>query len=206
MFVHFKTTTLIAISIFVSATITTVSTQTIQGGKKISPDLFGLFFEDINYSADGGLYAEMVQNRSFEYNPTERREWTPFSYWEYISPGFSYGRISVETTSSLYPTNPNYIVLDIEHVGKEAKHIGDAGVGIKNTGFDGMVVREGEKYNFSLFARQLSNSPVSLKVSLQNRRGNILAESTFSTTSGDWKSILQVLPRQKVTTPPTWLF
>ncbi len=45
-----------------------------QTGKKISPDLFGLFFEDINYAADGGLYAELVQNRSFEYNPTERRE------------------------------------------------------------------------------------------------------------------------------------
>lgn len=65
--------------------------QNIKGGKKISSDLFGLFFEDINYSADGGLYAELVQNRSFEYNPTERREWNPFSYWEYIAPGFSYG-------------------------------------------------------------------------------------------------------------------
>src|SRR5512138_727811 len=68
-------------------------------GKKISSDLFGLFFEDINYSADGGLYAELVQNRSFEYNPTERSGWNPFSYWDYISPGFSIGAISVETSS-----------------------------------------------------------------------------------------------------------
>ncbi len=55
--------------------------QPAKGGKPISPDLFGLFFEDINYSADGGLYAELVQNRSFEYNPEERREWSPFSFW-----------------------------------------------------------------------------------------------------------------------------
>ncbi|MBN2814286.1 MAG: hypothetical protein JXQ80_09430, partial [Bacteroidales bacterium] len=51
-----------------------VSAQTRPEGKKISPLLFGLFFEDINYAADGGLYAELIQNRSFEYNPTERRE------------------------------------------------------------------------------------------------------------------------------------
>jgi alpha-N-arabinofuranosidase len=53
--------------------------------KKISPDLFGLFFEDINYSADGGLYAEMVQNRSFEYAPGSRRDWNSFSYWLYLT-------------------------------------------------------------------------------------------------------------------------
>ena len=91
--------------------------QNPKGGKPITPDLFGLFFEDINYSADGGLYAELVQNRSFEYNPEERREWSPFSFWEYITPGFSYGRISVETKAPLHPNNPHYIVLDIEHVG-----------------------------------------------------------------------------------------
>src|ERR1035437_5959572 len=90
-----------------------------QGGKKISSDLFGLFFEDINYSADGGLYAEMVQNRSFEYSPTERKEWNPFSFWEYITTGYSYGRISVETKSPIHPNNPHYMVIDIEHVGKE---------------------------------------------------------------------------------------
>ena len=83
--------------------------QAAKGGKKISPDLFGLFFEDINYSADGGLYAELVQNRSFEYNPTERKEWNPFSFWEYITPGYSYGKISVETSSPVHPNNPHYM-------------------------------------------------------------------------------------------------
>jgi alpha-N-arabinofuranosidase len=108
--------------------------QSAKGGKQISSDLFGLFFEDINYSADGGLYAELVQNRSFEYNPAEHREWSPFSFWEYIAPGFSYGRISVETKAPLHPNNPHYIVLDIEHVGHEPNHTGESGVGIKNGG------------------------------------------------------------------------
>ncbi|MEQ1799860.1 MAG: carbohydrate binding domain-containing protein, partial [Lacibacter sp.] len=165
----------------------TVKTKSVQGGKKISPDLFGLFFEDINYAADGGLYAEQVQNRSFEYSPTERREWNPLSYWEYTAPGYSYGSISVETTSPINANNPHYIVLNAEHIGKEEKHVGPSGVGIKNAGFAGIVVRVGEQYNFSLFAKQLSNKPVTLMVRLQNTKGEILAESSISTSSNDWK-------------------
>jgi alpha-L-arabinofuranosidase len=161
--------------------------QNTKGGKQISSDLFGLFFEDINYAADGGLYAEMVQNRSFEYNQAERREWSPFSFWEYIAPGFSYGRISVETKAPLHPNNPHYIVLDIEHVGHEAQHTGESGVGIKNSGFDGMVVRAGEKYNFSVFAQQLSDAPVLLSVSLQTPKGKVLAEASVSTASKTWQ-------------------
>jgi alpha-L-arabinofuranosidase len=156
-------------------------------GKKISPDLFGIFFEDINYSADGGLYAEMVQNRSFEYDPTEQRAWNPYSFWEYVTPGFSYGRISVETSAPLNANNPHYMVIDIEHVGHEEKYTGETGVGLKNFGFDGMVVKAGDTYKMSLFLRQLSPKPVSMTASLQTRQGKVLAESSFTTESGDWK-------------------
>jgi alpha-N-arabinofuranosidase len=154
--------------------------RTLTKGKKISPDLFGLFFEDINYSADGGLYAELVQNRSFEYSPTDRRDWNPFSFWEYITPDFSYGSITVETNSPIHPNNPHYIVLTAEHVG-------DAGVGVKNSGFDGIVVKAGESYSISMFVRQLSADPISLAISLQTPKGKVLAESKFSTSSKDWK-------------------
>lgn len=168
------------------------------GVKKISPDLFGLFFEDINYSADGGLYAELVQNRSFEYDPTEQKGWNPFSFWEYVSPGFSYGRISIETTSPVHPNNPHYTILEIEHVGHEEKYTGESGVGIKNFGFDGIVVRAGEKYSFLMFARQLSKDPVSFKVSLQGRKGKILAEDSFSVSSEGWKKYSSTLmPTEK---------
>jgi len=167
--------------------------QTAKAGKKISSDLFGLFFEDINYAADGGLYAELVQNRSFEYNPTERREWSPFSFWEYLAPGFSYGRISVETKAPLHLNNPHYIVLDVEHVGHEEKFQGISGVGLKNAGFGGIVVRAGEKYHFSMFAQQLSGEPMELLISLQNRKGDVLAESKVATSSNDWKKYTATL-------------
>jgi alpha-N-arabinofuranosidase len=170
-----------------------ISAQTNKIGKKISPYLFGLFFEDINYSADGGLYAELIQNRSFEYDPTEQRGWNPLSFWDYVSPGFSIGRISVETTSPIHANNPHYIVLDIEHVGHEANYIGESGVGVNNFGFDGMVVKAGDTYNLTLFVRQLSKNPVSVKACLQSPQGKILAESIFSTSSGDWKKYVTSL-------------
>lgn len=155
--------------------------------KKISPDLFGLFFEDINYAADGGLYAELVQNRSFEYGPTSKREWSSFSFWEYVTPGFSYGSLNVETTSPLNTNNPHYVVLNVEHVGTEKQHTGPSGVGIRNTGFDGMVVHEGNKYNFSMFARQLTSEPITVTISLQTPNGKILAEEKILTASSSWK-------------------
>jgi len=178
MYNQLKIIMLLGICIFIS---TTAPSQNLKGGKKISTDLFGLFFEDINYSADGGLYAELVQNRSFEYSPTDRPEWNPFSFWGYITPGFSYGSISVETKTPVHPNNPHYVVLNIEHVGD------GGGVGIKNYGFDGMVIRAGDTYNLSLFVSQITPDPVSISVSLQNRKGKLLAENSFSTTSRVWK-------------------
>lgn len=163
-----------------------VVSQVAKGGKKISPDLFGVFFEDINYAADGGLYAEMVQNRSFEYSPQDHQGWNPYSFWEYTTTGFSYGRVSVETNQPIHPNNPHYMVVEVEHLGNP-RFSGIAGVGFKNPGFDGMVVRAGEKYNFSMFVRQLSKEPISFHISLQNTKGKILAEQTLSTTSGEWK-------------------
>jgi len=163
-----------------------VAQSSFSGGKKISSDLFGLFFEDINYAADGGLYAELVQNRSFEYNPAERSNWNPFSYWEFILPGHSLGSISVETKAPIHVNNPHYVVLEAEHIGHEAKYTGNSGVGIKNTGFEGMVVKAGDKYNFSMFARLLSKTPVSFTIGLQTTKGKLLAETKLTVTAGDW--------------------
>jgi len=173
--------------------ITPVNAQKASVSKKISPDLFGLFFEDINYAADGGLYAELVQNRSFEYSPTERFGWNPLSYWEYANPGFSYGQADVETDAPLHSNNKHYVVLSIEHVGHEKGYTGETGVGLKNTDFDGIVVKAGESYNFSFFARQLSDAAIPVKVSLQKRSGDLLASAIVSVNSKEWKKYTAIL-------------
>ncbi|MFO7369737.1 MAG: alpha-L-arabinofuranosidase C-terminal domain-containing protein [Bacteroidales bacterium] len=162
--------------------------QTKQAGKEISSDLFGLFFEDINYAADGGLYAELVQNRSFEYNPEERRGWNPFSYWEFIVPGHSLGQISVETKAPIHPNNPHYVVMVAEFIGDypQVKADIEPGVGLKNYGFDGIVVRQGEKYNLSLFAKLLAGESMDFLVSLQTQKGEVLAQSKLNVAAGSW--------------------
>jgi len=148
--------------------------------KTISPDLIGVFFEDINYAADGGLYAELVQNRSFEYSLSDRNGWNSFSNWEYITQGFGYGTISVETSSPIHPNNPHYVVLKIEDEGRE-------GVGLKNNGFDFIPVKAGEKYDFSVFMRQMSDNTFPIQVKLVGKKGAVLGEVSFSTESKDWK-------------------
>lgn len=167
-----------------------------QTERKISPDLMGIFFEDINYSADGGLYAELVQNRSFEYSPTDNRNWHPFTAWDYHTPVFSYGSLQIETNQPIHPNNPHYAVLNIEHIGtpstdekftKIPENKGTPGVGLRNSGFDNIVVKTGEILNFSMFARLMSMQPILFKVSLQTKNGTILAENSLSVDSKNWQ-------------------
>ena len=152
----------------------------VQAQKPISSNLFGIFFEDINYAADGGLYGELVQNRSFEYTASDHRDWNPLTAWQFTKEGFSYGTISVETSSPVHANNPHYVVLNIEEVGRE-------GVGLNNTGFDGIVIKAGEQYDFSLFAKQLSAHAIPVTVQLKNKNGNISNQATINTDSKDWK-------------------
>lgn len=151
-----------------------------QQKKQISPDLIGVFFEDINYAADGGLYAELIQNRSFEYNPAERKNWNSFTAWEYVTEGYSYGNISVETSSPVHPNNPHYVVINVEETGLN-------GIGLKNQGFDGIPVKAGEKYQFSIFLKQLEGISIPINVKLIGKKGTVLGEISFNSDSKEWK-------------------
>ncbi len=164
-----------------------INAQPVKDGKKISPDLFGLFFEDINYAADGGLYAEMVQNRSFEYSPRDQGGWNSYSYWDYISPGYSIGNISIKTNEPIHPNNPHYMILTINFVGNYEQFKGEAGVGLLNYGFDGMIIRQGDNYNFSMFAKLFSQSPIEFLISLQNKKGEVLAQNRVKASSTNWQ-------------------
>ncbi len=95
----------------------TMSAQKVKaptGGKPISNELIGIFFEDISYSADGGLYAELIQNGSFEYNPTERNGWGPGTEWKFLRPGHSLGQMMPQMENPIHPNNPTYMRLTVE--------------------------------------------------------------------------------------------
>ena len=148
--------------------------------KKISDHLFGIFFEDLNYAADGGLYGELIQNRSFEYSPNDHKGWNPLTAWAYTTDGFGYGTISVETKSPLNENNPHYVVLNIEEEGQQ-------GVGLTNTGYDELVIRTGEIYNFTTFIRLVSGTPIPFEIELQNSKGQTCGKTAFTADSKDWK-------------------
>ncbi|TWT84263.1 Extracellular exo-alpha-L-arabinofuranosidase precursor [Planctomycetes bacterium CA13] len=114
----------------------------------LSPHLYGLFFEDINYAADGGLYAELVQNRSFEYHSLEETHrgsgFHPLFAWKSIGGEGGHADAKVVNTSPLNQNNRNYLQLKIDQSGV---------VGISNSGFDGIHLDKGQRYNVSLYAR-----------------------------------------------------
>lgn len=169
---------------------TTVTVDLGSAGKPISPDLIGIFFEDLSYAADGGLYAELVQNRSFEYQATEQLDWTPMTAWEQVTRTGGRGAWKIADAVSVHPNNPHYIVVEAREAGE--------GVGLANSGFDGIPVEAGEQYDFSMFARQLFTGtrwdksgelegPSRWLVRFENDNGRALGETEVEVSGRDWQ-------------------
>ncbi len=115
-----------------SAQDNTITVETAKLGAPVQPTMYGIFFEDINYAADGGLYAELVMNRSFEFP-------NPFAGWD-IS-----GKVSLQNDGP-FEKNPRYVRLAPS--GHGHKH-----TMIENSGFFGMGIKKGAEYKFSVWAR-----------------------------------------------------
>ena len=167
------------------------------GGKKISNELLGIFFEDISYSADGGLYAELVENGSFEYSPAERDGWGPGTAWKQIRPGHSLGTLQVRMDNPIHPNNPTYMRLHTERVKEYYDYAGFKGFGLENSGFDGIAVKAGAKYDFSAFFRNYGATK-QVRVVLGVPQGwgkdpKVLAEATIDVADAEWKKYEAVL-------------
>ncbi|WEK34499.1 MAG: alpha-L-arabinofuranosidase C-terminal domain-containing protein [Candidatus Pseudobacter hemicellulosilyticus] len=147
--------------------------------RSISNLLLGIFFEDINYAADGGLYAELIQNRDFEYTPSDKEGHDP--NWNSLHSWSLRGQQStwrVDTVRPIHPNNPHYIVLETRATGAS----------LVNSGFDGIVVRKGARYTLSLYARQTTGKS-KLQVQLVSKTGKLLAQTVLSVNSGQWKKL-----------------
>jgi alpha-L-arabinofuranosidase len=141
-------------------------------GHAVSPMLHGLFFEDINYGADGGLYAELVQNRSFEHAES-------LFAWSTVSRG-SEGAVTIETEAPLNAKNPHYLRLEVREAGK--------GFGIANSGYGGIAVQSGENYFVSVRARHPAGSPSSsLQAILEDETGRPIGETKLEGVTAEWK-------------------
>jgi alpha-L-arabinofuranosidase len=163
-------------------------TANVAKGKKISDLLLGIFFEDINYSADGGLYAELVQNRDFEYALSDKegrdKTWTSTKAWSFNG---TQGNFTIDTVSPVHPNNKHYAVLNITV----------PGAGLVNEGFNGIPIVQGDKYDFSVFVRNTDQHNKKLLVRLVGKQGEVFGETTIHAASPKWQKIEAVLVANK---------
>ena len=137
-------------------------------GAVIQPDMWGIFFEDINFGADGGLYAELVKNRSFDFTNTPLMGWSP------------YGLVEVRNDGGPFERNPNYVRLT-------RKWELLTGTGLINEGFRGIGIRKDETYRFSLYARSLDGTPKSIFAELIDSKNDPVGRVEIEIVGTEWK-------------------
>ena len=137
-------------------------------GSPIQKTMYGIFFEDINYGADGGLYAELIKNRSFEF-PQNLMGWNTF------------GNVEVRTDGAPFPNNPHYVRLS--YPGHDEKH-----TGLDNEGFFGIGVKKESVYRFSVWARSSEGTDSgSIRIELIDPESTVFSTQTLTVDSKDWK-------------------
>lgn len=136
----------------------------------IQPTMWGVFFEDINFAADGGLHAELVKNRSFEF-------FQPLMGWKELKQNKSAGSVLITNRSETLPSNPRFAHITVD------KSFGS--YGLDNSGFRGMGIKQGMKYHFSLLAGQKSGD-ISIRAELVNGEGKQLGTTTLVPGDGSW--------------------
>ncbi|MDN3293237.1 alpha-L-arabinofuranosidase C-terminal domain-containing protein [Streptomyces ficellus] len=169
-----------------------------RAGPAIDRTMYGVFFEDINNAADGGLYAELVQNRSFEFSTVDNRSYTPLTGWQQTATGGATGTVQVvNDTERLNERNRNHLRLGLAGTGGAG-----AGFGVVNSGYGaGMALREGARYDFSVWARTDSATGTRLTAELRTTDGTTVSAPLAVTVRGDrWTKYTGTLTAKVSTT------
>lgn len=141
-------------------------------------DLFGIFFEDLNHAADGGLYAELVQNRSFEFCEIDNPKYHSMTAWEKIENDGKI-RLQVETGHAFCEKNPHYLVMEVVEPGED--------IGVCNLGYNsGISLKKGERYHYTCYAKSRESAPLSLHISLRGDNGNVLSSEQTVELTREW--------------------
>ena len=144
-------------------------------GAEIQPTMYGIFFEDINFGADGGLYAEMVENRSFEF-PQRLMGWNTF------------GNVTLSDVKPAFDRNPHYVTL--ESAGAREKQ-----TGLENRGFFGMGLKKDMKYDFTVYGRLhlIDGKQGKIRVELVNSKNDVIAKQVINITNNKWQKLTATL-------------
>jgi alpha-N-arabinofuranosidase len=137
----------------------------------IQPTMWGIFFEDINLAADGGIYAELVKNRSFEFAQ-------PLMGWRILKPDTTSG-VLIINQGAANPANPRFARITIAE--------GEKSFGLSNEGFRGMGIKKGMNYHFSVLARQPEGSKLKMRLELVNSNNEVIGTANLTPDSKVWK-------------------
>ena len=152
----------------------------------VSPTLYGLMTEEINYSYDGGLYAELVRNRTFQDNGENP------VHWSLVQDGGGAGAIALDRTQPLNSALPVALKLDVTEPG--------ARVGVANDGFWGIPVRADTRYRVSFYAKAVTGFTGPLTVSLESNDGaTVHASAQVSDVTDQWRKFNVTLTTGEVT-------
>ena len=145
--------------------------------KQNMPDMFGIFFEDINHAADGGLYGEMVRNRSFEFDKIDNQSYNAMTSWK-VS-GVDEGGYVIETKEPYAIQNPHYITINLGEANFAA---------LENEGYNtGFYIEEGKEYNFSMIVKTTEN--VSMAVFVEQAGDKCTEELTENICAREWTKV-----------------
>lgn len=144
--------------------------------KAISNELIGIFFEDISYGSDGGLYGELIQNRDFEYSAADRGGWHSLTAWELKGEGST---VAIGTERPIHANNCHYATLSTSAIGAT----------LENGGYDGIALKAGDLYDLSLMARKASGKSSKLLISLVGEEGETLALKSITVGNAEWKTL-----------------
>ena len=149
-------------------------------GPAVSPTMFGIFFEDINYAGDGGLYAELVENRSFEHRDGMHA-------WRVESRDDAEGKAGFSSEQPIHENNPRFLALEVVRPG--------GGFGVSNLGYGGIPVKAGEDYRFAVYARAPAGYAGRLIVRIEDETGKALAEGALEKIADTFaRSTLMLTP------------
>ena len=149
-----------------------VTVQVDRPGAAIPSTLFGVFFEDINFAADGGLYPERLKNRAFEFPE-------PLMGWQKLERPGARGALAVLDEAPPNAGTPRYLRVTVEAAGE--------GFGVANEGFRGVGVRQGAEYVFSAHARRAAGGPLALRVELVGAGGQSLGRARLTGFADRWQ-------------------
>lgn len=169
---HFLRTVCLCLACLTASSLSASHVFTVQTSgpvAKIQPTMYGVFFEDINFGADGGLYADLVENRSFEF-PQHLMGWNTF------------GKVTLSDRMPAFERNPHYVTL--LSAGHNQKF-----TGIENHGYFGMGLKKGMTYDFSVYARlnELQGKSAKFRVELVANDDQVISGQEVTVTGNQWE-------------------